>query len=130
MCFDAQASSSDGGSVLLKACDQLEPTQADGLWLRQRYRKVRKQLLVFLSEREVPPTNNVSERALRPSTIFRKVTNGFRAEWGAELYGAVRSGIAAERLHGLSALGALRATLEGRSLLPAPAAKEPGPASL
>ena len=85
---------------------------------------------MFLSEREVPPTNNVSERALRPSTIFRKVTNGFRAEWGAELCGAVRSGIATGRLHGLSALGALRATLEGRSLLPAPAAEEPGPASL
>ena len=114
----------------LDALLELEPTQADGLRLRQRYRKVREQLLVFLSEREVPPTNNVSERALRPSTIFRKVTNGFRAEWGAELYGAVRSGIATGRLHGLSALGSLRATLEGRSLLPAPAAEEPGPASL
>ena len=114
----------------LDALLELEPTQADGLRLRKRYRKVREQLLVFLSEREVPPTNNVSERALRPSTIFRKVTNGFRAEWGAELYGAVRSGIATGRLHGLSALGSLRATLEGRSLLPAPAAEEPGPASL
>ena len=52
------------------------------------------QLQVFLNEREVPTINNVSERALRPSTIFRKVTNGFRAEWGAELYGAVQSGLA------------------------------------
>jgi transposase len=28
----------------------------------------------------VPATNNVSERHLRPSVIFRKVTNGFRCE--------------------------------------------------
>ena len=46
------------------------------------------------------------------------------------LYGAVRSGLATGRLHGLSALGALRATLEGRSLLSAPAAEEPGQAPL
>ena len=49
---------------------------------------------MFLSERDVPTTNNVSERALRPSTIFRNMTNGFRAEWSAELYGAMRSGLA------------------------------------
>ena len=111
----------------LDALLELEPMQADGLRLRQRYRKVRERLPVFLSERAVPPTNNVAERALRPSPIFRKGTNGFRAEWGAALYGAVRSGLAMGRLHGLSGLGVLRSTLEGRSLLPAPAAEAPGP---
>ena len=44
------------------------------------------------------------------------------------LYGAVRSVLATGRLHGLSALGALRATLEGRSLLSAPVAEESGQA--
>ena len=39
----------------------------------------------------MPPTNNVSERNLRPSVIFRKVTNGFRCEWGTETYAAFRS---------------------------------------
>jgi transposase IS66 family protein len=38
-----------------------------------------------------PYTNNVSERALRPSVIFRKVANGFRSEWGAETSAAFRS---------------------------------------
>ena len=38
--------------------------------------------------RPVPYTNNISERHLRPSVIFRKVTNGFRCEWGAETYAA------------------------------------------
>ena len=39
----------------------------------------------------MPYTNNVSEQHLRPSVIFRKVTNGFRCEWGAETYAAFRS---------------------------------------
>jgi hypothetical protein len=33
-------------------------------------------LFVFLKRRDAEPTNE-SERALRPSVIFRKVTNGF-----------------------------------------------------
>ena len=53
----------------------------------------RDKLLVFMTRRvmleacfqhDVPPTNNVSERALRPSVIFRKVTNGFRSLWVAK----------------------------------------------
>ena len=41
----------------------------------------------------MPYTNNISERHFRPSVIFRKVTNGFRCEWGAETYAAIRSEI-------------------------------------
>jgi transposase len=37
-------------------------------------------LLVFMSNRNVPCTNNVSERHLRLRVIFRKVTIGFRPE--------------------------------------------------
>ncbi len=51
--------------------------------LRRRIVRDREYLFVFVTNRRVPPTNNVSERALRPSVIFRKVTNGFRSEWGA-----------------------------------------------
>ena len=48
-------------------------------------------LFVFMTNRDLPYTNNVSERHLRPSVISRKVTNGFRCEWGAETYAAFRS---------------------------------------
>jgi hypothetical protein len=48
--------------------------------------------------------------------IFRKVTNGFRAEWGAKVYAAAASVIATGRLHGMTALEALRAAWRaGRS---------------
>jgi len=59
--------------------------------LRRRIAPDREHLFVFVTDSAVPPTNNVSERALRPSVIFRKVTNGFRSEWGAQTYAAFRS---------------------------------------
>ena len=48
--------------------------------------------------------------------IFPKVTNGFRAEWGAKVYAAAVSVIATGRLYGRSALNALRAALTGGPL--------------
>jgi len=42
---------------------------------------------VFLTRRDVEATNNESERALRPSVIFRRVTNGFRSDGARELVG-------------------------------------------
>ena len=64
----------------------------------------RTKLLVFMTRRDVEPTNNASERALRPSVIFRKVTNGFRSVWGAESYADIRSIVATGRLHGRNAI--------------------------
>lgn len=59
--------------------------------LHKRMLANRAHLFVFMTNRKVPCTNNVSERHLRPSVIFRKVTNGFRCEWGAETYAGFRS---------------------------------------
>jgi Transposase IS66 family len=35
----------------------------------------RRYLFIFLANRAIPPTNNGSERGLRPCVVFRKVTN-------------------------------------------------------
>ncbi|MGE3745640.1 MAG: transposase [Sphingomonadaceae bacterium] len=50
--------------------------------------------------RKVDATNNVSERALRPSVIQRKVTNGYRAKWAADAEAALRSTVNTSRLAG------------------------------
>jgi transposase len=68
--------------------------------LARAIRKCRGDLFVFLTRHDVPATNNDCERALRPSVIFRKVTGGFRSEWGAHTYVAVASVIATGRLRG------------------------------
>jgi transposase len=90
----------------------LKPTVAAGRHLRDAILlEARDKLLVFLSRRDVEPTNNGSEQELRPSVIFRKVTNGFRSAWGAKVYADVRSIVATGRRAGRSALAALREAL-------------------
>ena len=68
-------------------------------------------LFVFVTNRDVPYTNNVSERNLRPSVIFRKVTNGFRCEWGAETYAAFRSVVSTAKANRRSVLDDIRKVL-------------------
>ena len=90
----------------------LKPTEKSGRHLRDSMIvDGRDKLLVFLSRRDVEPTNNGSERALRPSVVFRKVTNGFRSGWGAKVYADICSIVATGRLAGRSALAAIRAAL-------------------
>ena len=78
--------------------------------------------MVFMDDREVPTTNNVSQQALRMSAVFRKVTNGFRMERGVGLCGGVRTAVAAGRQQGFTALAASRPTLEDGSILALPPA--------
>ena len=71
----------------------------------------------FITRRDVPYTNNASERARRPSVIFRKATNGFRSKWGADVYAAASTVIATGRLNSLTAYQALQAALAGEPIL-------------
>jgi transposase len=94
---------------------ELEPTDAEGRHLRDAMIvDARDKLLVFMTRRDVEPTNNGSERTLRPSVIFRKVTNCFRSEWGAKVYADICSIVSTGRLNGRSPLAAIRAALTGR----------------
>ena len=97
----------------------IEPDTAAGRKLRRGIEKCQDKLFVFVTRRDVPPTNNISERRLRPSVIFRKVTNGFRSAWGAKAYAAICSVIETAMLRGQSALPAIRNCLAGGSVLAA-----------
>lgn len=59
--------------------------------LQRRFVTHRRGLLTFLHHPEVPPTNNASERSLRPSVVHRKVTGGFRNAAWATSYAALRT---------------------------------------
>lgn len=89
----------------------LSPTQADGIRLQTRYRQLQENLFLFLDDSTIPPTNNASEQALRWSVIFRKVTNGFRSNWGRDLFAAVRSIVNTGRRQGFSAFESILAAL-------------------
>jgi len=69
---------------------------------------------VFLINRDVPTTNNLSERGIRPSVVFHKVTNGFRSDWGAQIHAGYRFVTGIARLTDQSALAAVRDLVDGK----------------
>lgn len=85
-----------------------------GRVLHKQIKAWRGKLFVFLTNRKVPATNNISEQEIRPSVVFRKVTNGFRSDWGAQIYVGYRSFTGTARLSGQSALSAIHDLVEGR----------------
>ncbi len=94
----------------------LSPCHPAGRKLQTVIRKCRRHLFVFVQNRELSATNNASERALRPCAVYRKITNGFRSEWGAALYADIRSVVESARRRSIRAIDAIRLTLDGRPL--------------
>jgi transposase len=105
-----------------RICDRLlerKLEQPEAKRLLKRYRKYQDCLFVFLHRTDVGPTNNVSERNLRPSVVHRKVMGCFRSGWGARAYAALASVIATAALKGISSFDAIQ-NLFGIPSLPLP----------
>jgi transposase len=98
----------------------LAPAHAAGRKLQKTVKAIRGNLFVFITNREIEATNNGSERALRPGVVYRKITNGFRSEWGAKFYADLRSVIETGRRRSIRALDAIRLTLQRTPLPIAP----------
>jgi transposase len=101
----------------LDAIMVLAPTNPHGKRLRKRYGKVRSHLFTFLEHPDAPPDNNASERELRPTATYRKVTGGFRSKWGADLFASVRSVVGTAARQGKDAYQAIVAVLHRESLI-------------
>ena len=63
----------------LNAIMVMAPANRHGKRLRKRYGRNRSHLFTFLDHPDTPPDNNGSERELRPTATYRKVTGGFRS---------------------------------------------------
>ncbi len=101
--------------------DRYVAPKTEAARLQQRYRTHRDSLYVFLHRDDVEPTNNSSERDLRPSVIHRKVIGGFRSAWGAEA-SAIRSSIlATARKQGRNLLDTFRSVAGASPLQAIPA---------
>ena len=92
------------------------PVVTAGVKLQRAIKKCRRYLFVFMTNRDISPTNNGSERSPRPCAVFRKITNCFRSEWGGGFYADIRSVIETARRRGIGALEAIRLTLRGLPL--------------
>jgi transposase len=89
--------------------DRYVAPKTEAARLQQRYRTHRDSLYVFLHRDDVEPTNNSSERDLRPSVIHRKVIGGFRSDWGAEASAIRTTILATARKQARNLLDAFRA---------------------
>ncbi|MGH7036639.1 MAG: IS66 family transposase [Stellaceae bacterium] len=93
------------------------PENRHGKRLRKRHGKVRDTLFTVLDHPEVPPDSNGSERELRPTATYRKVTGGFRSDWRADLFAGIKSVLGTAARHDLDPDQAIHHTLCGRSIL-------------
>lgn len=80
-----------------------------GRVLQEQIKAWRGKFFVFMTDRRVPATNNISEREIRPSVVFRKVTNGFRSDWGADVHAGYRSLTSTAKLNAQTAFDAIKA---------------------
>ena len=108
-------------AAIERRCDALLATPVEGaeasrLWVR--FRDHHEHLFVFLHDPAVPPTNNASEQALRPSVVHRKGTGGFRSDWGADAHATVTTVLDTARKRGEDLLTTLQATLGQPAALP------------
>ena len=97
----------------IMACDPISPA---GIKLKRIIKKTRANLFVVVQNRSLEATNNGAERALRPCAVDRKITNGFRQEWGAHLYADIRSVIETARRRSVRAIDAIRLTLKSQPI--------------
>jgi transposase len=91
-------------------CDALLSAPASGRHgrrLQKRYRKHREALFTFLYCEDVPPDNNACERALRRSVVHRKVSGGFRSDWGATAFATMATVTETAAKRGEDAFGVL-----------------------
>lgn len=100
----------------LSALLQRPPTHPAGVKLQRVVAKHRCNLFLFVTDRALEPTNNESERALRPCVTFRKITGGFRTPWGASLYADIRSVLETARRRAIPPLLAIELTLKNSPL--------------
>jgi transposase len=81
----------------------------------------RGEVLRFLEDPRVPPTNNQAERDIRMVKLQQKISGCWRTLDGAQAFLTVRSYVATARKHGINPLVALRRLFDGDPWLPTPA---------
>jgi transposase len=79
--------------------------------LAKRIVQFRHEFFLFVEHPEVPPENNLAERAIRPMVMLRKVTGGTRSPRGSDTIAILRSLFATWTLRGRQPLDACRQLL-------------------
>jgi transposase len=94
-----------------------KPKRTKGRNLLERLIKEQEAVLAFAFNKEVPVTNNLAERDIRPTKLKQKISNCFRTQTGADIYARIESFISTARKHNHSVFSELCATFEGKNFL-------------
>jgi transposase len=78
--------------------------------LLQRLKTFQTETLRFLTDFDVPFTNNLAEQDLRMMKVKMKISGSFRTLEGAQIFARLRSVVSTARKHGLNILQILTAT--------------------
>jgi len=73
----------------------------------------------YFNFEEVPFTNNLAERDVRPAKVKLKVSNCFRTFEGAEIYARIASFVSTTRKHDRNIFSGLYTTFEGHNFITA-----------
>lgn len=87
--------------------------------LVERLQREQEAVLAFAFNKEVPFTNNLAERDIRPVKVKLKISNCFRSFEGAEIYARIESFISTARKQNRNVFDELCNTLEGQNFLTA-----------
>lgn len=82
--------------------------------LLERLQKFSEDVLRFLTDKEVPFTNNQGENDLRMTKVQQKISGCFRSMEGARRFCRIRSYLSTCRKHGMSAIEALTLLFSGK----------------
>ena len=109
--------------------EKLEPPPKKTPGKRGRYKRtkgrnlverlIREQnaVLAFAFNKDVPFTNNLAERDIRPAKVKQKISNCFRTFKGAEIYARIESFVSTARKHDRNVFSELCTTFEGHNFL-------------
>ena len=74
----------------------------------------RKDVLRFLYDPEIPFTNNLAERDLRMMKCKQKISGGFRAQQGADIFARIRGFISTARKQGWNVFDSIQNMLSNQ----------------
>jgi transposase len=85
--------------------------------LIERLIKEKDAMLAFAFNQNVPFTNNLAERDIRPTKIKLKISNCFRTMTGAEIYARIQSFVSTARKQNRNVFTELSATFAGQNFI-------------
>ena len=93
--------------------------RSKGRNLVERLMREQDAVLAFAFNKEVPFTNNLAERDIRPAKVKQKISNCFRTFKGAEIYARIEGFVSTLRKNNRNVFSELRTTFEGHNFITA-----------